>query len=413
MNSDISQYIIRHNQQKDRQLKYDFMPQLLELIERPAHIGGKIIIYSIFILLITAIVWASVAEIDIVVTAPGTVNPVGDVCAVQAQSTGTVAEISVREGDYVEANQVLIKLNGEDISAEIALLQISMQQTQAQLELYDKIADGIDITEYSLSEYSDEILPYVQTIIEEEKGYKNDLNSLRIQKETAVLNLELENNKLQQYQEMGLTAQIQNQELTVQQQNASITQIDNSIEKCRSTRKAEVAQKAAALLSTLQETEAKLAAYNTAEKSLSITAPVSGYINQLTVKNTGSLVTQAQEIVQIIPQNESNEITCYVQNMDIADIAVGDTVSIKLSAYPYSRFGTVNGEITYISPGAFADENMGSVYVVKAVLQNNNPNIQVLAGLTGTVEIKTGTRSVLSYFLEPITAGLQDSLKEK
>lgn len=99
--------------------------------------------------------------------------------------------------------------------------------------------------------------------------------------------------------------------------------------------------------------------------------------------------------------------------MDIAEIEKGDEVSIKLDAYPYSRYGTVKGKITYISPGSFVDENMGSVYLVKTDIQNNNQDIQITAGLTGAVEIKTGTRSVMEYFLEPVIDSFGNSMKEK
>ena len=85
-------------------------------------------------------------------------------------------------------------------------------------------------------------------------------------------------------------------------------------------------------------------------------------------------------------------------------------VQIKLEAYPYNRYGTVNGKVSYISLSSFTNEDMGSVYLVKVQLTDVPEDINVISGLTGSVEIKTGTRNVMSYFLEPITQGLGNSM---
>ena len=413
MKKEVAEYVLKHNKRHNNRLKYDFMPQLLEIIERPAHIGGKVIIFSIFALLIITIIWACLAELDVVVIAPGTANPVEDIHIIQAQATGKIEEILVSEGEYVKKGQIVMKLDGDSIASEIELLQTTKTQLEIQLELYEDIEKGEDVTNYAVSGYEENIQPFVKAIIENEKSYKRELWNLELQKRSAELDLDLAKSRLNQYQELKLTEQVESQKISIQQQENSVKQISTSIEKYRITHSAEVAQKISSVLSKLQETESKLSEYNIAEKSLSITSSINGYVNNLSVKSVGSVVTQAQELATIIPKSTKNEITCYVKNMDIAEIEKGDEVSIKLDAYPYSRYGTVKGKITYISPGSFVDENMGSVYLVKTDIQNNNPDIQITAGLTGSVEIKTGTRSVMEYFLEPIIDGFGNSMKEK
>ena len=75
MDNKMTEYILKHSRKKDRELKYDFMPPLLEIIERPAHKAGTVIILGVFSLLITAIIWACLSKIDVVVTASGSVQP--------------------------------------------------------------------------------------------------------------------------------------------------------------------------------------------------------------------------------------------------------------------------------------------------------------------------------------------------
>ncbi|NLK71052.1 MAG: multidrug transporter, partial [Clostridiales bacterium] len=96
-----------------------------------------------------------------------------------------------------------------------------------------------------------------------------------------------------------------------------------------------------------------------------------------------------------------------------ADIEIGDKTAIKLEAYPYNKYGTVSGTITYISPSAFINEQMGSVYLVKIKPENVSESIDIMSGLTGMVEIKTDKRTIMEYFLDPIIKGFDESLKEK
>ena len=79
----------------------------------------------------------------------------------------------------------------------------------------------------------------------------------------------------------------------------------------------------------------------------------------------------------------------------------------------YNKYGTVKGTVKYISPSSFANEQLGSVYIVKLELDNGNENIRVISGLSGAVEIKTDKRTVMDYFLEPIVKGFGEILKEK
>ena len=163
----------------------------------------------------------------------------------------------------------------------------------------------------------------------------------------------------------------------------------------------------------LIEIESNLEKYQLSIAYQDITAPVSGYVNSISVNTIGETVTSAQELVTIVPDDTSVEMVCYVQNMDIADVEEGMTAEIKLEAYPYNKFGTVSGTVKYISPSSFVSEQLGSVYLVKLEIENSNEEIHVISGLSGTVEIKTDKRTVMEYFLDPIIKGFGESLKEK
>ena len=123
MNNPITEYILKHSRKKDKELKYDFMPSLLEIIERPAHKAGTVIILGVFTLLIAAVIWACLSKIDVVVTSSGSVQPIGNLNVVQSYAGGVVEAINIEEGEYVQAGDVLIHLNTETLDVDEKQLQ--------------------------------------------------------------------------------------------------------------------------------------------------------------------------------------------------------------------------------------------------------------------------------------------------
>lgn len=297
MRKEMLNYVKKYSRKRDRNLKYDFMPELLEIIEKPAHIGGKVIIWSIFTLLVVTIIWASVSKIDVVSTTGGTVNPKGSVINVQAKQDGVVNEVLVSNGQYVHKGDILVKI--------------------------DSSYDNIDVENLSvLSKIAD-----------------ND---------------------------------------------EKISEIDNSIKK----------------------------AENILDNKI-LHSETDGYVTNMQEGLTGNVVGTGNVLMNIIPDNTPMELTCYVKNSDIADLKIGKAAVIKLEAYPYSEYGTLTGKITYISAGAVSTDEVKNVYVVKLSIENNNDKIRLLPGMTATVEFDLGKRSIMKYFLDPITGALKNTAREK
>lgn len=155
------------------------MPDILEIIERPAHKAGKIIIFTIFILFITAILWSVIAETDIVVTAQGNVTPEGDVVAVQSYLSGTVKNISVSEGQHINKGDLLLELNSNDSQTDISYIKSEISITKDEIDLYEKIIAGTKISEISLDDYDKNSRSNLEVIIENENDYMQSLQALQ------------------------------------------------------------------------------------------------------------------------------------------------------------------------------------------------------------------------------------------
>ena len=413
MDNKMTEYILKHSRKKDKELKYDFMPSLLEIIERPAHKAGTVIILGVFTLLIAAIVWACLSEIDVVITSSGSIQPVGNLNVVQSYANGSVKAINITEGDYVEKDDVLIELDTQSLDIDAEQLDSQKKILDAQLKIYTKIKDGEKLSEIKIDDYDDELKTYIQSILDNDKSYHNTLDNLEKDKENADLNHQIAQIQLEEYEANGTEREAEMQELMVQQYELAKDQADVKIKDTKTQYSSQVNSKISEISGQLDEIETNLEKYSLSKDYQYITAPVSGHRNSINVNTIGAAVTSAQELVTIVPDNTPVEMVCYVKNMDIADVEIGMETEIKLEAYPYNKYGTVKGKVKYISPSAFVSEQMGSVYLVKIEITDKHDDIDIISGLSGSVEIKTDKRTVMDYFLEPIKKGFGESLKEK
>ena len=413
MDNKMTEYILKHSRKKDKELKYDFMPSLLEIIERPAHKAGTIIILGVFTLLIAAIVWACLSEIDVVITSSGSIQPVGNLNVVQSYANGSVKAINITEGDYVEKDDVLIELDTQSLDIDAEQLDSQKKILDAQLKIYTKIKDGEKLSEIKIDDYDDELKTYIQSILDNDKSYHNTLDNLEKDKENADLNHQIAQIQLEEYEANGTEREAEMQELMVQQYELAKDQADVKIKDTKTQYSSQVNSKISEISGQLDEIETNLEKYSLSKDYQYITAPVSGHINSINVNTIGAAVTSAQELVTIVPDNTPVEMVCCVKNLDIADVEIGMETEIKLEAYPYNKYGTVKGKVKYISPSAFVSEQMGSVYLVKIEITDKHDDIDIISGLSGSVEIKTDKRTVMDYFLEPIKKGFGESLKEK
>ncbi|MBR4314466.1 MAG: HlyD family efflux transporter periplasmic adaptor subunit, partial [Lachnospiraceae bacterium] len=377
MDNKETNYILKHSRKRDKELKYDFMPSMLEIIERPAHKGGTVIILGVFTLLIAAIIWACCSKTDVVVTATGSIQPAGNLSIVQPQSNGVIKAINVSEGAHVEKGDILVELDTGLLDVDIDQLNSQKKIYSVQKEVYAKLRNGVSI---NIDSYDESLRTYVQAIIDSDSAYKTTLADYEKQKSNAELSQQIAQIQLDEYNANGTQRQRQSQELVVQQAALAVEKAALDIENCKSQYAANISSKAAEIDSKLQEIDSSIEKYNLSKDYQNITAPVSGYVNSIAVNTLGVSVTQGQQLITIVPDDMPSEMVCYVKNMDIADVNIGMDTEIKLEAYPYNKYGTVKGKVKYISPSSFQNENMGSVYLVKIELTDWNDSINIMSG---------------------------------
>lgn len=366
MKKELIDYVDKHSKNREKNLKYDFMPNILEIIEKPAHIGGKVIIYTIFLLIISIFIWAALSRTDVTITSNGTVSPVGEVNIVQSSAAGIVKEICVSDGQYVEEGKLLFKLDTQENTLNIDSLKNNINLLEKENELYLKLINSESITDSDIESYDSDIQTEIKYIVNNEDIFQD---------------------KIKSYNETT-------KESTQKQHIVEILESYNSNK------------------SKIKDYKLQLDIAQDNELKKNINATTNGYVSNLQVYSMGAVVNSGQKLLEIIPENSELQMECKVLNKDIADIKVGQSVEVKFDAYPYSDYGTIKENITYISANATLDEKLGYVYIIRVSIRNSS-SINVISGMTGNCEIKTGKRTLLKYFMDPIINGVDKSFKEK
>ena len=168
----------------------------------------------------------------------------------------------------------------------------------------------------------------------------------------------------------------------------------------------------------IQQFEPEVARTTQRNALMQLRAPVTGPVQQLAVHTVGGVVTPAQPILSIVPENEQLEVEATVLNKDIGFVQPGQRVTIKVESFPYTRYGYVEGIVESVSHDAIQDEKLGLVYqarvrMMKTALVINGITVNLTSGMTLTAEINTGDRKVIDYILDPLKQGAGESMRER
>ncbi|GHV48433.1 multidrug resistance efflux pump/hemolysin secretion protein [Clostridia bacterium] len=399
MDNNLTRYITENSDKRNKKLKYDFMPSLLEIIERPSHIAGTVVVVAIAVLLIAAVIWASLSKLDIVVNGFGNILPENKVVEIQPLVSGKAESINAKPGDYVHAGDLLIQIENDNAPIDLAQLEYNIEWCRIRREIAEnRLAND---------EYDIPIANY-------DKKFSNGINQI-------ILEIEIHKDQKRQ-REKDLAEAKQDLEKAIAEKNENaVSSLESRVESLENNIASSAKSQKSQMYSSLFSLDREMDGYDTQlEKSkifaenYKIVSPVNGHVNMLSVVAAGQTISPGSSVAAIVPTDKELKFECYVPDKDRAEIETEMEVKIKLSAFSFSEYGAVTGKITYISPSAFSNEKYGNVYVVDIDIDESalNSDIDLVSGLSGNVEIITGKRTVLQYFLEPITNGLNESLKE-
>lgn len=365
----MNKYLKRQLKSRDSKLRYDFLPSMIEIIERPSNRLGIIIINVVIALIATTLVWACFEKLDISVSATGTVDTKNALVKLNSLTQGTISEVKVYDGDFVNKGETICSLVSDVSEATLKEYEYNLEVLNIQKTVYEEIYtkyknDDYTSIEIDLSTYG-ENSKYAEAIILENEVFIKSLESLgdenaKTAKSNRLLNL------------------IKN-----------LNDIDAKIES--DSAKLKDGQK------------------NLSDKT--IVATESGVYSTSNKLYVGKTVTAGEEMGYITRDKNEYEFTAYVSDVDIAQLETGDKVKIRINAFDDTRYEYMDGIINRISDVPMNNEDKGVLYAVNININTIPDNVK--SGMKGSIDIIVGQRTVMDYFMEPFKKGLGDSLKEK
>lgn len=425
--------------------------QAIELEERPPSKSLSRLVYAICALIVLAVLWSALTRVDIVTNARGRVVPAGELVAIQHLEGGVIAEILVGEGEHVQTGQTLLRLAPLDTEGRLDQLKakraahlIAMEGDRAIFEgrtpnLDKVVADFVKQKAEQLSLYNARMqaIEAQRTVLNAQKAQRDSevgrltsqlivlRRDQRIAEEELALKTDLFNRKLttrdRYYGAQRDAADRQKQRLNARDQLAGaesgLAEYERKLKEFEAKTRADAQESIAKHTAELAEVEAALRNEEGRASRLNLTAPVAGIVSGLSVKAINTVVKPGETLMELVPTRDPLVVTAEVKPQDIGQVELGQRADIRVSAYDYATFGTLEGKVERISATTFSDQDGRQFYKVRVRLArdyfgNDPKEARILPGMEVEVDVKTGTRSILAYVLKPVARTWDTALRE-
>lgn len=441
----------------------DFLPGLLRLEEAPPSPLGKTVLRVMLGLLALLLVWSVVGSLDIVAVAEGKLVPQSFLKIVQPSESGIVKEILVQEGQHVEPGQVLMRMDsvGSDadvksVEAEIARRRLTLRRIDAELvdapfeqqpgdpsNLFQEIRSRLDSNKAALAA----ALAQERSAMEKAKRELMSAQEVRTKlaetlpqyraQEDAHIKLAKEGyaapllagdkrrERIEKEQE--LKSQIQ----LIESARASVTQSERRQDQLLTEYRKNLHTERNEAQGQLEKLEQDLAKQAHRQDLLELRASQSGTVKDLSTHTVGTVTQPGTVLLTVVPDEEKLKAEVWVSNQDRGFVHVGQKVRLKLAAFPFQKYGMVDGRVEYVSADA-SDPNSGSsqsstdkaaknaqlsfralVTLDSMHLDFDGERLPLSSGLQANAEILVGKRSVLEYLLSPVRRAVHEAGREK
>lgn len=437
----------------------DFLPAAVEILETPASPVGRALIWSLAAFFTLAVGWSIVGHIDIVAVAQGKVVPQGRTKVVQPLEIGVVRAIHVKDGDRVAMGQPLLDLDPTDAAADHERLERERIARTLDVARLDSLLGGGPARHPFVAPAGADALP-VDPLLAEAARRLLDAQAQEIAAKLAALDSEIErragdlrvarteverfrailpllrdrSDALAGLAAQGLTSRLRASEVQQQlieaekglaapldkQQQAEAAlrtaeqqrrQTEREAESAWRKERADAADKRAAA-------EQEILKARKRRDLQRLVAPIDGTVTNLAAWTVGGVVKPGDTILNVVPLSATPEIEALVLNKDIGFVLPGQRVTVKLDAFPFTRYGTVDGEVIDVSRDANRDDKLGLVYPVRVRLEAadiavDGKRVAIAPGMAVTAEIITGDRRVIDFLLSPILRYRHESGRER
>lgn len=431
----------------------NYMKSLSSAVLEKTTVNTRLILWVIVMSAIWLIVWASFAQIDEIARGFGKVIPTHKLQVIQNLEGGIVSDVFVKEGDSVTLNQPLLKIQDIRFSSSYEENRLKINELEAKsIRLYaqaygkpfnvddykDKgfyglledekslhdsymkqLESSLDIVSSQLEQRKSELIEakakveqYQKSLklIEEEIAIKEPLVKRGVVPEVEFITLKREKNDIE--------GNLQSIALSIPRIKSTIYESYKKYDETKLTFQNKSKQEFNEVKAELSRVKESIGALGDRVDRTVVRSPVSGVIKQLFVNTKGGVIKPGMDIVEIVPDEDSLVIEAKIKPSDIAFLHKGQKAIIKLTAYDFSIYGGLDGEVNHISADTITDENGDTFYLVHVKANHNfimlnNEKLDIKVGMVTDVDILTGKKTVLDYILKPIIKAKNIAMRER
>lgn len=411
---------------------------------------ARFLLYLSLAVFVVLILWASVAEVDEIARGEGKVVPSSQLQVIQSLDGGVVEDIYVKEGQSVNVGDVLIRVDSTRFTsslaenqAQIFALTVKAHRLEALTQnkpfiLPKELAGGdasiiaqeMNLYNSTLSEILAQTSVSDQQIVQREQ----ELREARAKLEQAQRSLDLTEQELRVTEPLVGTGAVSEVEILRlrrdvsrlkgerNQTNAQISRIQSAIQEAE-RKKQEVRLNFSNKLSTeLSDTLGKLSALNATNTGFAdkvvkadLKSPVRGTVKRLLMNTVGGVIQPGKDIIEIVPTDDTLLLEAKIRPQDIAFLHPGQKAIVKLTAYDFTIYGTLEGSVENIGADTVINEKEEAFYIVRVRTKSASlgDNLPIIPGMVAQVDIMTGKKTILAYLMKPILRAKANALSER
>jgi adhesin transport system membrane fusion protein len=422
--------------------------------EKIVHRSTHLFLILLVLTMVLFILWIFIGRLGVSSKAEGVVFPSTKMKSIQHLEGGIVQSIHVKEGDLVQAGQVLLRLETVANASEIAELKtlilstkIDILRFQAELKIQDKLifpkvyvsknktltiqAQQLFLSRMrtlsgNINLQKKQIQQTQHAMTEVKARMKNSALSLKLIKEKIAISKDLLKDDLTNRfshidllrEKNSINSKLEEDTAVLKKSAALLLEKRLDLEKVHNEFKEDVRKKLEAANRTLQNLNEKIARFSDALRRTEIRAPVNGVIKQLYVVTKGGVVKPGETVLDIIPSGDQLVIEAKLPVDDVGYITVGQSATIKLSSVSGLRYDNLMGKVVQISPDSIQPPEGAPYYSVrietsKNYFEDGNLRYKLYPGVQVRVNIQTGKRSLFSYLIGPLFRSFDEALQEK
>lgn len=383
-----------------------------DLMSQPKLGRSSLLVWMIFLLLAGFLVWAKYFSLDEVSTGGGKVIPSSREQVVQSLEGGIIYDLRVREGDIVERGQLLAELDRTKT-------QSSVQESASRLRAALARAARLE------AEVNDRTIKFPGEVINEKELVKTE-TELYISRKTSLDQglIGLQQGISRVRQQLNMTEPLVKQGaasgVEVLRLKTQLNDLNNKITDLKSQYYVRAREE---LNRTNEEVEALRSVMRGREDSLTrlkMYSPVRGIVKNIEVTTVGGVIPPNGKLLTLVPMNDDMLIEARISPRDVAFIHPGQPALVKITAYDYAIYGGLPGEVTMISPDSIQDDVKRDIYYYRVYIRTKANYLEnkqkqrfpIFPGMVATVDIKTGSRTVLDYLIKPLNK-VNEALRER